>query len=44
VVVDASAWIERRRASLRISDALYVELAVHLEVLLVTTDLRLARG
>ena len=36
------AW--RRRASLWISDALYVELAVHLDVALITTDHRLARA
>ena len=36
------AW--RRRANLRISDAFYVELAVHLDVPLVTTDLRLAKA
>lgn len=36
------AW--RRRSSLRISDAFYVELAVHLDVPLITTDSRLARA
>lgn len=36
------AW--RRRGSLRISDAFYVELAVHLDVPLITTDRRLARA
>jgi predicted nucleic acid-binding protein len=36
------AW--RRRANLRISDALYVELAVQLDIPLITTDRRLARA
>ena len=35
------AW--QRRASLRISDAFYVELAVQLDVPVITTDRRLAR-
>jgi predicted nucleic acid-binding protein len=36
------AW--RRRANLRISDAFYVELAVQLDVPLITTDFRLTRA
>lgn len=38
----AGAWA--RQSSLRISDAFYVELAVHLDVPLITTDRRLARA
>jgi predicted nucleic acid-binding protein len=40
--LSAGAW--RRRQSLRISDAFYVELADKLDVPLITTDLRLARA
>jgi len=40
--LSAGAW--RRRQSLRISDAFYVELADQLDVPLITTDLRLARA
>ncbi|HSU35489.1 MAG TPA: type II toxin-antitoxin system VapC family toxin [Propionibacteriaceae bacterium] len=40
--LSAGAW--RRRQSLRISDAFYVELADQLAVPLITTDLRLARA
>lgn len=36
------AW--RRRRNLRLTDALYVELAEHLDATLVTTDRRLARS
>lgn len=38
----AGAW--RQRASLRVLDALYVELAARLQAPLLTTDLRLARA
>ena len=38
----AGAWT--RRSNLRISDALYVELAARLHVPLITTDRRLARA
>lgn len=38
----SGAWA--RRAQLRLTDALYVELATQLDVALVTTDQRLARG
>jgi predicted nucleic acid-binding protein len=50
LVVDASALIDllrgawRRRGSLRLADALYVELASTLGVSLITTDGRLARA
>ena len=40
--LSTGAW--RRRESLRISDAFYVELADQLDVPLITTDLRLARA
>jgi predicted nucleic acid-binding protein len=40
--LSAGAW--RRRQSLRLSDAFYVELAHQLNVPLITTDLRLARA
>jgi len=40
--LSAGAW--RRRQSLRISDAFYVELADQLDAPLITTDLRLARA
>jgi len=40
--LSAGAW--RRRQSLRISDAFYVELADQLDVPLITTDLRLAQA
>jgi predicted nucleic acid-binding protein len=40
--LSAGAW--RRRQSLRLSDAFYVELADQLNVPLITTDLRLARA
>ena len=40
--LSAGAW--RRRQSLRISDAFYVELADQLDVPLITTDQRLARA
>ncbi len=39
----AGAWA-RRRAELRVVDALYVELAAQLEAPLITTDERLARA
>ncbi|HWE91202.1 MAG TPA: type II toxin-antitoxin system VapC family toxin [Pseudonocardiaceae bacterium] len=38
----AEAWT--RRSDMRLSDALYVELAAQLDVPLVTTDLRLAKA
>ena len=38
----AGAW--RRRDQLRLTDALYVELAISLDVALVTTDVRLGRA
>jgi predicted nucleic acid-binding protein len=38
----AGAW--RRRDELRLTDALYVELAITLDVALVTTDVRLGRA
>jgi predicted nucleic acid-binding protein len=40
--LSAGAW--RRRQSLRIADAFYVELAAQLDVPLITTNLRLARA
>jgi predicted nucleic acid-binding protein len=40
--LSAGAW--RRRQSLRIADAFYVELADQLDVPLITTDLRLTRA
>lgn len=43
-LVDLADGTWRRRASLRISDAFYVELAIQLNVPLITTDLRLARA